>query len=212
MYWKTALLLLATGLGSLISPIWVAAQHPEIMPKTVTLLARREVGGRDNYTEAAFSFKHGINGEEALKLTRNNWDILFDNNSPDMFDVTMVVDDCSRIKDLGELSWFDTFEIPVLTPHPEPAREPGVKAIVGHMYLVHSKDTDSDHYALFRVEHLESRETVTISWKLIPAPVLRSVENENQIGARVELILYGGFEFGDDLSNLRGVGRPGQIL
>ena len=179
MYWKTAFasLLLATGLGSLISPISVAAQHPEIMPKTVTLLARRMVDGKDNYTLAAFSFKYGVNGEEALKLTRNNWDILFDNHSlPDMFDVTMVVDDCSRIKDLGELSWFDTFEIPVLPPHPEPAREPGVKAVVGHMYVVHSKDSDSDHYALFRVEHVESQQSVTISWKLIPAPAQRNGE------------------------------------
>jgi hypothetical protein len=172
------LLLLLTCIGPLISQTSVSAQHPEIMPKTVTLLARRKNDGEDNYTKAAFSFKHGVNGDEALKLTRNNWDILFDNNpKPDMFDVTMVVDDCSRIKDLGELSWFDTFEIPVLTPHPEPAREPGVKAIVGHMYLVHSKDTDDDHYALFRVEYLQPRQSVTISWKLIPAPAPASVEN-----------------------------------
>lgn len=183
MYRKTAFgsLLLATCIGGLMWSVPAAAQHPEIVPKTVTLLARRKVDGKDNYTQAAFSFRHGVNGEEALELTRNNWDVLFDNNShPDMFDVTMVTDDCSRIKELGELSWYDIFEIPVLTPHPKPAREPGVKAIVGHMYLVHSKDSESDHYALFRVEHLEPQQSVTISWKLIPPPVGQNVGNENQ--------------------------------
>jgi len=140
-------------------------------PKTVTLLKRTKTDdGTDNYTLAAFSFKYGVNGDEALKVTRNNWDVLF-GNSPmsDAFDVSMVTDDCSRIKDLGAFNWWDAFEIPALPAHPEPTREPSVKAIVGHMYLVHTKDRDNDHYALFRVESLESGKSVTISWKLIPS-------------------------------------------
>ena len=133
-------------------------------PKTITLLARKKVDDVDNYTQAAFSFKYGVNGDAALKVTRNNWDILFGNSPlPDAFDVTMVTDDCSRIRDLGVLNWSDTFDVPVLTPYPEPTREPSVKAIVGHMYVVHTKDRDNDHYALFRVESLEPGKIVTIS-------------------------------------------------
>ncbi|MGH9928803.1 MAG: hypothetical protein ACREA9_06185, partial [Pyrinomonadaceae bacterium] len=142
-----------------------------ISPQTVTLVARRKVDGYDNYAQAAFSFKYGVNGDESRKLTRNNWDILF-GNAPDRdtFDVTMVMDDCSRIKDLGKLSWYDTFTVPSLEAYLEPSREPSVNAIAGHMYLVHSKDRDSDHYALLRVEVLQPLQSVTISWKLIPSP------------------------------------------
>lgn len=149
----------------------VFAQMPDKEPQTVTLLARKKVDGVDNYSQAAFSFKYGVNGEAALKITRNNWDLLFGNSPlPDAFDVTMVVDDCSRIKDLGALNWFDAFDVPVLTAHLKPTREPSVKAIVGNMYVVHSKDTGDNHYALFRVESLEPGKSVTISWKLITSP------------------------------------------
>ena len=142
-------------------------------PRLVTLLKRTKIGERDNYTLAAFSFKYGVNGDAALKLTRNNWDLLFGNSpTPDAFDVTMVTDDCSRIKDLGEWKWIDPIDVSPLPAYPEPKREPSVKAIVGHMYLVHSKDRDSDHYALFRVESLVPGQQVTISWKLIPPPTV----------------------------------------
>ena len=140
-------------------------------PQTVTLLARKEIDGIDNYTQAAFSFKYGVNGDAALKVTRNNWDLLFGNSPlPDAFDVTMVTDDCSRIKDLGALNWSDAFDVPALPAYLEPTREPSVKAIVGHLYVVHIKDRENDHYALFRVESLEPGKSVTISWKLIASP------------------------------------------
>lgn len=138
----------------------------------VTLLNRQKADGLDNYTQAAFSFKHGVNGNAALPVTRNNWDVLFgDGAKSDTFSVTMVTDDCSRIKDLGAFSWWDNFQVPELPAHPEPTREPSVKAVVGHMYLVHTKDRDNDHYALFRVEALDPGSSVTISWKLIPTVV-----------------------------------------
>jgi len=155
----------------LLSQAMVFSQTPSDEPQTVTLLARRKVDGVDNYTQAAFSFKYGINGDKALGVTRNNWDLLFGNRPlADDFDVTMVTDDCSRISDLGPLSWSDHFEVPALPAYPEPTREPSVKAIVGHMYVVHTKDRDSDHYALFRVEALEPDTSVTISWKLMRSP------------------------------------------
>jgi len=45
-----------------------------------------------------------------------------------------------------------------------------VKAIVGHMYVIHVLDDVSDIYALFRVDALERGDNCTISWKFIPAP------------------------------------------
>ncbi|MEJ7863083.1 MAG: hypothetical protein WKF90_15750 [Pyrinomonadaceae bacterium] len=154
---------------SVSSPVFAQTLNGE--PQIVTLLARRKVDDVDNYRQAAFSFKHGVNDDAAMKLTRNNWDLLFGNSPlPDAFDVNMVTDDCSRIKDLGALNWSATFDVPALPAHLKPTREPSVKAIVGNIYVVHSKDTDDNHYALFRVESLEPGKSVTISWKLITSP------------------------------------------
>jgi hypothetical protein len=151
---------------------WVVSQTINDEPRFVTLQARRKTDVQDNYAEAAFSFEHGMNGKEALRVTLNDWDLLFGNSlNADTFDVTMVTDDCSRIKDLGEFGWYDSFKIPVLPAHPEPTREPSVRAAVGHMYLVHTKDRETDLYALFRVEALEPRTSVTISWKRVSPPV-----------------------------------------
>src|SRR5215203_5390283 len=168
---KHLFLLAITFAVTLVAQSSVLAQTQNREPQKITLVARKKVDNVDNYTQAAFSFKYGVNGDAALKVTRNNWDVLFGNSPlPDAFDVTMVTDDCSRIKDLGVLKWSDPFDVPVLQAHPEPTREPSVKAIVGHMYVVHSKDRDDDHYALFRVETLEPGTSVTISWKLVATP------------------------------------------
>jgi hypothetical protein len=136
--------------------------------KTVTLEARVSTKESDNYTKAAFSFKRGANGDEGRKLTRNNWDILYGNNpGRDGFDVSMVVDDCSRILDLGKHQWSELFDLPQLSAYLEPTREPSVKALEGHMYLVRSKDQSTDHLSLFRVEKVTQGKSVTISWKLV---------------------------------------------
>lgn len=71
----------------------------------------------------------------------------------------------------------------VLTPEPPAkpsrARNDGkpkidslfVKAIAGHMYVIHVVDDSRDFYALFRVEALERGDYCTVSWKLIPDPL-----------------------------------------
>jgi hypothetical protein len=139
--------------------------------KTGRLLARKVEAGVDNYPFANFSFEFGGNGPEIQKVCRNDWDLIFGNSPlPDAFDVTMVTDDRSRIRDLGEYGWDDKYLVPKLSPYEEPEREPSVKAVEGHIYLVRTRDTNSDLYALFRVEKLEPKKSVEITWKIIPAP------------------------------------------
>lgn len=138
-------------------------------PRQVTLLARRVTNGQDNYVNACFSFEFGMNGQGSLRLTLNDWDILFGNDpNRDTFDVTTAGTDRSRIQDLGALNWGDVFQVPVLDPLP--TDEPEVNAVVGHMYVVHTIDSNSDLYALFRVEALDPRKSVTISWKSVRSP------------------------------------------
>jgi len=143
----------------------------QTQPRMATLAARRLINGLDNYVDATFSFELGMNGGAALSLTRNDWDILF-GNSPDVdtFIVTMVGDDRSRIQDMGPLNWSDAFQVPVVTPHPVPTNEAGINVIVGHMYVVHTKDSDTDLYTLVRVEALDPLKSVTISWKSVQSP------------------------------------------
>lgn len=45
-----------------------------------------------------------------------------------------------------------------------------VKAVIGHLYVIHVVDETRDFYALFRVEGLQRGDNCTVSWKLIPAP------------------------------------------
>lgn len=138
-------------------------------PRQVTLLARRFTNGQDNYVNACFSFEFGTNGEGSLRLTLNDWDILFGNDpSRDTFDVTTTGSDRSRIQDLGALNWGDVFQVPTLDPLL--TDEPEIQVVVGHMYVVHTIDSNSDLYALFRVEALEPGKSVTISWKSVRSP------------------------------------------
>jgi hypothetical protein len=47
---------------------------------------------------------------------------------------------------------------------------PFVKAIAGHLYVIHVVDDTRDFYALFRVEAVERGDNCTISWRFIPPP------------------------------------------
>jgi hypothetical protein len=140
-------------------------------PRRVTLVARRVINGRDTWADAVYSFELDMNGERAVQFTLNDWDVLFGNDpNVDSFQVSLAGGDRSRIKDLGALNWTDPFQVPVLTPHPVTANEPDVNAIVGHMYAVHTKDTETDLYFLFRVEVLDPGKSVTITWKSVRSP------------------------------------------
>jgi hypothetical protein len=98
----------------------------------------------------------------------------------------MVTDDRSRIKDLGELNWADLVDVPALPAAAEPQKGISLsfktrnfeessngqvtRVAAGHMYVVHTRDTDSDFYTLLRVDKLVPGDEVTISWKNVPAP------------------------------------------
>src|SRR6185369_1276111 len=159
------LLAVLIGVGSLIP---IAAQTTDDQIKTGKMVKRKSENGMDNYVYATYSFKCGGNGPEIQRRCGNNWDVIFGNGpTPDAFDVSMVTDDRSRIKDLGKYNWQENFLIPKLVAYEAPEMEPSVKAVVGHMYVVHTGDTEENYYALFRVERLVPEESVEISWKMM---------------------------------------------
>ena len=53
-----------------------------------------------------------------------------------------------------------------------------VKAVVGHLYVIHVVNDTQDFYALFRVESLTRGDNVTISRRLVPAPVSKTAVKE----------------------------------
>ena len=163
----------------------------EVEPQTVTLFSRaRYKDELVDYGKSAFSFRYGVRSDVGRDITRNDYELEYGNISwngdSDWFIVTMVTDDCSRIKDLGALEWSYVFDVPFVPASLEPQngiRMPSKKetfeessngqvtrVVLGHIYAVHSKDSDSDFYTLFRVEKLVPSDRVTISWKVVPSP------------------------------------------
>ncbi len=125
------------------------------------LLARTK---HQDYEKATFNFEHGVRDDPELTITRNDWDLLFGNDGEgaanDTFDVRMVRDDISLIADLGESTFADV--------DPGKAAElrmlDRVVARVGHTYLVHTMDTETDRVAMFRVLAHRPRDSVRIEW------------------------------------------------
>lgn len=49
-----------------------------------------------------------------------------------------------------------------------------VKAVAGHLYVIHVVDETADFYALFRIDALERGDNCTISWQVIPNPDIQT--------------------------------------
>jgi len=69
-------------------------------------------------------------------------------------------------------------KIPPPAPRSRPKRPAGakvspvlVKAMVGHMYVIHVVDETRDFYVLFRIDKITRGDNCTISWQTVPAPV-----------------------------------------
>jgi len=158
-----------------------------VEPNTETLFSRAKYKDKfEGYGKSTFSFKYGVRSDDVEReVTRNRYELQYGqinwNGDSDWFTVTGATDDRSRIKDLGVLNWSDIGEIPLLPASieleginmPSEGHEGSsnvARAVIGHLYVVHSKDSDSDFYTLFRVDNLVPSDEVTISWKVVPSP------------------------------------------
>ena len=162
----------------------------------VTLYAPRATGTY-NEGNSCFSFKAGV----LKKHANGQWDLGYgfaNIGGDDWFILRSSTQTRTVIKDLGELTWTDSFTIPVLQPLPklredetrsitvDASADTGkkwekttnimAKVVVGHIYVVRVKDPRSDFYVLFRVEDFKQREYCTITWKLTPMPRPRKAE------------------------------------
>jgi hypothetical protein len=157
--------------------------------RTVTLLTQVR---HNDAQVATVNFAVGVRGDSKHPPTRNYYDLRYggrsENGDMDWLDVPMGDNSWSQIKDLGEAGWSDIHDLPILLASPTPhnngmteiyqagkvvQRSPEgvlVKAIVDHIYLLHSKHDKVDLYVLFRIEEMKPSDECTISWKVVPSP------------------------------------------
>lgn len=103
-----------------------------------------------------------------VEKTNNDWDVSLEPSTTApggfAFRVNTVTDDESCIEDLGPIQIADV-----------PARESAAcgdfpAVVEGHVYLVHTNDTDSRQYAAFGVKTLAADGAVTLRWFRSPDP------------------------------------------
>ena len=164
-----------------------AADRPpsgELALGRATLLSRSK---HNDYETATFSFEHGIRDDVDLRVSRNDWELQYGNGG-DWFDVRMITDDQSTIRDLGVfVSWSS---LPTTT---QDLGEDGQRAPVqpGHVYLVHTLDSDSDHTSVFRVAEFVAGDRVTIEWAdWLPARRGSGESSTIAAGAKDDLTRY----------------------
>lgn len=161
-----------------------------IPTQTATLISQIQ---QHSYEKSVFNFEYGIRGDAKFperQLMR--YDIRYGGISEDgddrWLEIVHLTGTRSMIKDVGEMSWTEVYHVPILfasadshtgmltrsynngqlaTIAPEGVV---VKAIVGHMYVVHVKDKAKDYYAMLRVEAIDAKGECTISWKNVPSP------------------------------------------
>lgn len=161
-----------------------------IPAQTATLISHIR---QNSYEKSVFNFEYGVRGDAKFperQLMR--YDIRFGGISEDGDDKWLEIahrsGTQSLIKDVGEMSWPEVYHVPVLfasadshtgmlthsykdgqsvTITPEGVV---VKAIVGHMYVMHVKDKAKDYYVMLRVEAIDAKGECTLSWKNVPSP------------------------------------------
>lgn len=101
-------------------------------------------------TTATYSFRKMSHD---VKLTRNNWDILFEarEDFADYFEVNTVTDDRSNIYDMGNICDPSLVDLGKIGPSSR------AEVVLGHCYLIDGRDSDGRVLATFRVtEHVKS--------------------------------------------------------
>jgi hypothetical protein len=123
----------------------------------------------EDYEAATLSFTWATVADDERVL--NDWDLLYGNDrheDRDLFHVNMVTDDRSCIVDLGPVSFAD---VPETVDATECALPDGVEVALGHAYLVHTRDSNTQQWAVFRVVAHQVNQSVAVRWVRSPDPL-----------------------------------------
>ncbi len=122
--------------------------------------ARELDGGSEkrDYELSTYSFEHGTRKD--LRRIGNDWDFLF---SGQRIDVRTVVDDLSRIWDLGSVD----FKSLKTADTSQPKRATHAVAQQGHVYVVHTLDSETNLWAKFEVLQIKRDQWFVFRWEII---------------------------------------------
>ena len=163
------------------------SREGEIKSGSIQLFDGSELGGWEFDNEkATFSFALGIR-DDPTGAASDDWELRYLGSR---FDVRMVVNDKSVILDLGDVEFADLKELPTI-PKWIARKNDRAPAIVGHTYLVHTKDHNSDHISLFRVTKMEPGKTCSIDWiHWMPSLPPKQLELSDQTKDRLSDLLH----------------------
>jgi hypothetical protein len=146
-----------------------------------------------NYEKSIFNFEYGVRGDTESPNRGKRFDIRYggisENGHNNWIDIVHRRGAQSMIKDLGEMNWSEVYYVPVLFANPTPhtgelthsyagvrgvtkisPEEVVVKAVIGHMYVMHVQDQETDYYVMFRIEEIGPNGECRLTWKLVPSP------------------------------------------
>lgn len=166
--------------------------------RAAALISRAHAGTLDDkraYTVATYSFEHATRDD--LPRTRSDWDLEYGNGRGDRIDVRMVTDDLSLIWDLGAVD-FDLLKLPKQVPQGRTSCE----AVKGHVYVIHTEDTETDLWTKMQVLALESQRWIIFRWETFKVPSelerLERLPESLLRRATVRLQLRGGARGGNE--------------
>ncbi|MGC4116651.1 MAG: hypothetical protein QM765_19190 [Myxococcales bacterium] len=116
-----------------------------------------------DYQDSVVSFEHATT--EDAEDVNNDWDLSLDGGDL-LFRVNTVTDDQSWIVDLGAISLEEIPATVTLIDYPmgREGTHDFIPAILEHVFLVRSQDSDTQQYSAFRVVGLERGAGVTLQW------------------------------------------------
>lgn len=154
------------------------SQIPEKERSGTFVLEWRKTDSDADYHRATASFEYATRLD--AKRTLNDWDLCLQGSGekrrPYSLVVRTVTDDRSDFWDLGAVKLEKVTKKSVKkrglkSPvYDGTAAGAGLPPVVGHVYVVHTKDSDSDFWARFRVKAVVPRTSVTIEWELLSTP------------------------------------------
>lgn len=143
-----------------------------------TLEWRRDSKSDADYHRATASFEYATRLD--YKRTLNDWDLSLQGNGskryPYMLQVRTVADDRSEIWDLGKVNLRKAKKSSVKSRSAVKAVRGrrgvslGLAPKVGHTYVVHTLDSNSDFWSAFTVTEVVPKKSVSIEWRLLSTP------------------------------------------
>ena len=112
------------------------------------------------YNVATYSFEFGTRDDRAR--VGNDWGLQYGNGAGDPIHCDMVSDDVSLLWDLGDVAFHEP--VPAFA-----ALGPGATRLIaqlGHVYLLHVQDHDSDLWVKFEILELVSGRWLIMRWEL----------------------------------------------